>query len=710
MAATQNAPTREQGTANTQGAWPGLLGGILRVLEQETNRDLAWPYSVRTTYPAMLNDAQIHGLYTGATLPIRAWDWRIDPNGAPPEMVAALTADLNMDVLDTDPQPRRMSSGRFDFQEHLENALRGILYGHYAFEQVAEIRQDGPVLNGGKFAHLRKLAERPPRSIWDIFVGPDGGLDSIRVPALDPSKIQDQKDSTWGWMGSARLYADQICMYVWDREGANWKGRSMLRPCYRPWKIKDRILAVGAINIERAGGVPYIEAPPGADQQTMDSLHTIASAFRVGASAGAALPHGAQLKFAAAAGGDQAVNYVKLQNEEMARSWLMMFMQLGQTSSGSRALGATFVDYFRLAQEAIAKWFAGVFNKHVIEDWVRWNYTGVEYAPLLVFKPIGAPTDELGAQIQGAQSAGALPEGSGVAALAAALEGRPGGRPTQHPFRRGVGVNADQAPVTAPNILQPAPPPLSREPLPHEQVVDWAAMQTALIAARQALVQHWQDVRARQTTELVAQVQQASTLDALVAVAATAEGGPVIAEQMHALADLGAQAVTAEAAAQGSGLDVPDLTDVKAVLTDRATVVAESMARALSEAAGREALANAGGVLTATEVASEVADHLGSLSNAFLEEQLGGALHAGLNAGRFEAMGALPGETVYVGSALMDLNVCSACAADDGREWATLEEARHTYPVAGNVDCLGRLRCRCTLVAILPTEAPASVL
>ena len=43
-----------------------------------------------------------------------------------------------------------------------------------------------------------------------------------------------------------------------------------------------------------------------------------------------------------------------------------MFLQLGQTKTGSRALGGEFSDMIAVALEAVASWFQSVFNKHVI--------------------------------------------------------------------------------------------------------------------------------------------------------------------------------------------------------------------------------------------------------------------------------------------------------------------------------------------------------
>jgi hypothetical protein len=85
-------------------------------------------------------------------------------------------------------------------------------------------------------------------------------------------------------------------------------------------------------------------------------------------------------------GQPDTVGFIKLMNEEMARSFFQMFMQLGQTTSGSRALGQTFVQYHKLVTEYLAQWFTMIFNEHVIEDDVEWNYgPDEEFAPLLAW-------------------------------------------------------------------------------------------------------------------------------------------------------------------------------------------------------------------------------------------------------------------------------------------------------------------------------------
>lgn len=321
-------------------------------------------------YHRMRSDSQVQGLYLGATLPIRRYGFFIEPNGARDEVVGAIAKDYNLPIRGKENQPRGRTQRRFVFHDWLRHALLALLYGHMYFEQVGEIRDDG-------LWHLRKLGVRMPQSISRINLDRDGSLLSI---------VQRGMGTTLG--GRERnLAIDRILAMVWEREGANWTGRSMLRGIYKNFLLKDTTLRVGAINIERAGGVPVIEGPKGATPEDLAELGKMARAFRVGANAGGAIPNGAQLTLARAAGGHEAVEYIKLQNEEMARGWLEMFLNLGQAGShGSYAMSNDFIDYTLNTQEVVAQWVCDTFNEHMIEDHVTWNWGEDEPAPLLVFK------------------------------------------------------------------------------------------------------------------------------------------------------------------------------------------------------------------------------------------------------------------------------------------------------------------------------------
>jgi len=418
-------PTTERGNF---GIWAGTYLPEWAVLvamdDLETNPKLAFPSSIYT-YHSMRNDPQIQGLLTGAIWPLLRMSWFINPNGAKDEIVQHVSADYNLPIEDpqappplppnvippTGPQapepqlppdvnappkpvPRtpslapqvdwatglpinqtqtiakpfyqRRTQNRFNFLEHLETAMEAIAYGFEVFEQVGYIGDDGKW-------HLKKLALRPPQTITEIHLAQDGGIDYVMQ----------------GNLLDAPLDINRLVVYSFQRRGANWHGRSLLRGCYAPWLLKDRAMRVGVMNIQRAGvGTPVATGHPGASQADLDSLAAMMQKFVAGDRSGGAVPYGSNVRLIGVEGGQpDSVGFVKLMNEEMARSFFQMFMQLGQTTSGSRALGQTFVEYHKLVTEYLAQWFTMIFNEHVIEDDIDWNYgPDEEFAPLLAWK------------------------------------------------------------------------------------------------------------------------------------------------------------------------------------------------------------------------------------------------------------------------------------------------------------------------------------
>jgi hypothetical protein len=77
---------------------------------------------------------------------------------------------------------------------------------------------------------------------------------------------------------------------------------------------------------------------------------------------------------------------LRYDDEQMAAAFLAMFTKVGTTETGSRVRGGSLIDFFALAQEAVAKQYADVTNEHVIEDLVDVNYGIDEAAPLLKFE------------------------------------------------------------------------------------------------------------------------------------------------------------------------------------------------------------------------------------------------------------------------------------------------------------------------------------
>lgn len=368
-------PTSEAGYATQASSYWGAP-------PEEETPELRWPQNVEVYDRMRRQDAQVISVLRAMTLPIRRTTWRIDPNGARPEVAQQIADDLGLDVVGSDPKPPVRTRDRFSWAEHLRMSLLMLPFGHSFFEQVYRIDAAGS-------ARLRKLAWRPPRTIAKVDVAADGGLIAIEQHSAGTAK-------------GPRMGVDRLVLYVNDREGGNWLGQSLLRPAYKYWLLKDRLLRVQATTVDRNGmGVPVYEnsqIPDGVsgadrDKRATDEMAAglkIAKGLRSGDNAGASIPNGAKLSLKGVDGtlpdADKPIRYY---DEQVARAVLAHFLNLG-TETGSWALGSTFADFFTLSLQTVAMQIADVTTQHVIEDLVDLNWGPDEPSPRLVFDEIGS--------------------------------------------------------------------------------------------------------------------------------------------------------------------------------------------------------------------------------------------------------------------------------------------------------------------------------
>lgn len=185
--------------------------------------------------------------------------------------------------------------------------------------------------------------------------------------------------------GFVNIPANRLVMSVWEKEGAAWSGRSLLRSIYQPWKIKQEIWKFDPIRHERgAVGVPVGYGAPDMTAAEEQSLMEAASAFRGGQDSGAFVPDGADLKLISGSKSTGLIESLKYCDAAMAKAFLMMFIELGQTSTGSRALSESFVDFFADAQDSLADQIAASINQSLMARLAEWN-DSVD-VPLIVWR------------------------------------------------------------------------------------------------------------------------------------------------------------------------------------------------------------------------------------------------------------------------------------------------------------------------------------
>jgi hypothetical protein len=364
---------RELGTAGGitgQGGWMWD--------ESEEIAAWQWPRSVQTC-DQMRPDSQVSAVMRAVIWPLLNAQWHLDATGCRDEVAQHVSEDMDLPLLGQErPRPVR-TKGRFSWIAHVADALLMLWYGHMPFEQVYQIEER----NGREYARLRKLAPRMPLTISKINVADDGGLVSIeqyRRGSLSGAVIGDP----------IVIPIDRLVWYVHGKEGALWQGRSLLRSAYGDWLLKDRLKRVNAMTIERNGmGIPVVEAGPGSISTDVDRAQELASRARAGESAGVGMPNGMKLTFKGVEGTlPDAIPSMRYHDEAIARSLLVQFLQLGQTHTGSRSVGQTFMDFFKLFEASIGKLIADTATQHIAEDIVDLNWGEEEPAPRVVVSQI----------------------------------------------------------------------------------------------------------------------------------------------------------------------------------------------------------------------------------------------------------------------------------------------------------------------------------
>lgn len=322
-------------------------------------------------------DAQMKGLLLATFLPVRRLLWQVDPNGAEPKVVDHVAEGFSLPVLGGD--PTAPDEFGFNHDRHLAHALRAIVYGHYYFERVYEYRN--PRDGGDGLMHLKKLGTRPPRTIIDFIIADNGELQGIRQNV----GVLPGRGPLGALIGGRTIDANSLLAYVWDSEDdGDWIGRSMLRPAYKNWLLKDRLIRVDATMHERNGmGIPHYRTDKDATQDQVNELAAIAQGVRAGTRGGSAGPATLEIK-----GVDgtlpKTVDSIRYHDQQMSRAFLSMWMDLGTTETGSRALGQTMLDFAIGIQDTIADWYVAATQAQ-IEDDVLVNFGTDVQMPKLVW-------------------------------------------------------------------------------------------------------------------------------------------------------------------------------------------------------------------------------------------------------------------------------------------------------------------------------------
>lgn len=385
------APTRLLGAAD-----PYAYSSSLQYDALEHVPDLQPGLFATQTYSQMRRDSRLAAVVAGYSLQIRRASWQVEPGGCRPKVVQQVADDMGLPIAGKDKATAARTRG-VSWSDHLRAALLCLPFGHMCFELLAEM-VDGK-------ARLKALSPRMPNTLEQIHADPQtGDLLGVTQDKPRPNDVPQIK-------------ADRLAFYSHDRE-ASWAGTSLLRPSYAPWYLKHRLMRVHATGAERFGmGVPTVEWAVGSNPtpQQISEAQRLASSARVGDQSGASLPPGASLVLRGLSGGvPDVLAYIKFLNAEMAGAALMPHLDLGNTESGSRALGSTFLDSWTLSLGATAEEIADAATRQIAARIVAWNWGEDEQVPRIVVSGVGTQREVTAESLQLLLGAGALSSDPGL--------------------------------------------------------------------------------------------------------------------------------------------------------------------------------------------------------------------------------------------------------------------------------------------------------
>ena len=245
----------------------------------------------------------------------------------------------------------------------VREALSMIEFGYSLFEVTYKAEINHPKF--GAYNGIKSLAFRSQRTIERWQIERSGKLSHVEQQANGDK----QKN--------VNIPAEYLLHFAVEMEGDNFEGISILRPAYGPWLRKNEFLKLLAAGIEKyAIPIPILEVPAGKEQsaeyrKAKESLRAYVS-HRCNYMT---VPAGWKLSLTTNTfDADKIRSVINSENVEIVNAALANFLELGQSGSGSYALGNDLSDFFLGGLEYIADQITEVINNALIPKLVKLNF------------------------------------------------------------------------------------------------------------------------------------------------------------------------------------------------------------------------------------------------------------------------------------------------------------------------------------------------
>ena len=649
---------------------------------------LTWPNSTYIYDKMRRSDAQVQALLHALELPIRSTRWYVEPwNKNNPKDVQI--AEFIEENLFSGP-PKGMTVHWDDF---LRLALLMLPFGFSAFEKVYEVDTHG-------YAKWRKFAERPHETIKDFKYDERGGPLHVEQYVAGASFVEIPMDSS--------------LIFTHRKEGGRLHGISVLRAAYKHWFIKDFLLKITNIGIEKNHvGTPVVNLPESLNEGDKEVAEKITRNLRSGEDAGVVLPHGFELDmFEGKRVAIEVLPYIRYQDEMIAKAGLAQFLQAGTGNVGSFALAKDQSDFFLMALNAQVKYFCDVINSYAIPQLVDLNWD-VEGYPYLKHDNVGGRnTDGIIKGTKELVGGSIILPDQGLEEFMRDLLGLPEidkkttrGGPMAVPPGAPAPPETTETPVTSPETKKANEAKRfteitwRRDLTTYEKRINLAEIDRKFDTAEAEFVAQGLGLTLEQLSVFLTQAAALAAAGKWDEIAKlTVDGAALTAYTIAFLANLfGFGAGQAAGELDAEAADMPE--SVKQIAALKAATVTDKVLTALKAVAIFE-LVNA--VESGQKPKDAVKDIKKTLENAAKKDLEGHATVQtawGVNSGRDYVAGEAGVKRIQY-SAILDRRTCVLCKKLDGMiiEAGTPEAKKFKPPIHGN--------CRCLYAYVLPEEQP----
>ena len=357
------APQKEVGTPGTE-----IYSGYIRNEDHNQTFDDE-EVSIEIFEKMRREEPKLKGLLRAVKLPILAAEPRID---------AVSDARIDQQIAD-EVADNLFNNRNFTYNQWLKDVLLHLDYGFSLLEKSFEI------INGR--TRWKRFSHRKQKTIcrWKTS---DRGLEWVEQQAFDAITEQWKTVQIPGM--SKGYFGNKLFHIANDMEGLNYRGESLLRPCYRSYIHKGDAIRRQGIQQERGAiGTPVVTYTSGnPSDEVKDLVGDVMEDWRTGAKSYIEKTQHFDIDIIGGKDffGLDLIPIMRYHDDEMVSSFLAAFLEAGKNATGSYSKQKSDIELFLDNLDSILNHIEDIMNNgnlgmQHLKQLVDFNYPNVTDYP-----------------------------------------------------------------------------------------------------------------------------------------------------------------------------------------------------------------------------------------------------------------------------------------------------------------------------------------